>query len=73
MSAIPRRILFALLAMLACALLSIIVIGGATVVVLMLSLGFVIAPIAILLAGPGPLGDRINFRRRRKDDHIIDG
>ena len=74
MSAIPRRILFALLAMLACVLFAIIVVGGAAVVLILLSIASIVAPLAILFVGPGPLNGRIRVTRRRRDrsDEAID-
>ena len=72
MTEIPRRIFIALLAVGGCALMAIIVIGGAAVVLIFLSFAAVIAPIAILIAGPGPVGSRVTFRRRRRKNTIID-
>ena len=72
MTELPRRIAFALAAMLVCALFSIIVIGGAAAFLIFLSFAAVISPIAILIAGPGPVGARITRRRRRPKDDIID-
>ncbi len=71
MTELPRRIAFAFAAMLICVLFSIIVIGGAAAFLIFLSFAAVISPIAILIAGPGPIGARITRRRRPKDD-IID-
>ena len=52
--------------------MAIIVIGGAAAVLIFLSFAAVIAPIAILIAGPGPIGSRVSFRRRRRKNNIID-
>ena len=72
MTEIPRRIFIALLAVGGCILMAIIVIGGAAAVLIFLSFAAAIAPIAILIAGPGPVGSRVSFRRRRRKDNIID-
>ena len=72
MSAIGRRILFAATAMLVCALLAIIVIGGAAAMLMMLSVAMLFGPLVILVKGPGALGERVRFPRRRGDDRVID-
>lgn len=72
MSAIGRRILFAAAAMLVCALLAIIVIGGAAAMLMLLSAAMLVGPLVILVKGPGALGERVRFPRRRGDDRVID-
>ncbi len=67
-----RRIIFALAAMLVCTLLAIIVAGGAAFFLIVLSIASVAAPLTILIAGPGPIGSRISFTRRRRRDQVID-
>ena len=72
LNALFRRLAFALLAMLACVLFAIIVAGAAAFFLISLSIISVAAPVAILIAGPGPLGSRIRITRRRRDREAID-
>ena len=71
LSALVRRLTFALLATLACTLFAIIVAGAAAFFLVILSIIAVVAPIAILIAGPGPVGARISFTRRRRNRNQI--
>lgn len=70
LSALVRRLTFAILAMLLCTLFAIIVAGAAAFFLITLSIISVAAPVAILIAGPGPLGSRIRVRRRNRDQVI---
>lgn len=70
LNALFRRLAFALLATLACVLFAIIVAGAAAFFLISLSIISVAAPVAILIAGPGPLGSRIRVRRRNRDQVI---
>ena len=78
MTELPRRIALALAAMLVCALLSIIVIGGATFVLIMLALASVFGPLMILIFGTGSVVKRIPiwppppWRNGDKGDEVID-
>ena len=69
LSALFRRIVFALAATLICVLFAIIVAGGAAFFLIILSIASVAAPLTILIAGPGPIGSRISFTRRRRNRH----
>ena len=78
MSTVFRRITLAVVAMLACVLLSIIVIGGAMFFLIMLGLASVFGPLMILIFGDGSVGERIPFwpppphKNGDKDDRVID-
>ena len=67
-----RRIVFALAATLICVLFAIIVAGAAAFFLIVLGIASVAAPLTILIAGPGPIGSRISFTRRRRRDQVID-
>lgn len=71
MSNLLRRILFALLAMIGCVIVSIFVIGGAVVLLLILAMGFIAAPLAILVFGHGGVSGGFS-RLRRRDRTVID-